>query len=134
MPKAAEPPAPPPPPPPAPAFDAVDLDSAVARFLDDLGLGAVGPILAREEIDWETLGLLDAEGLADTGMSRDDAEFIIGAYQSLNGAAPTPVARTHAPARGRGTGTEHRAAAAETRAVHALARGRGTGAEHCDCE
>lgn len=42
------------------------------------------------------MGLLDAEGLADTGMSRDDAQFIIGAYQSLGGAAPTPVA-AHAP-------------------------------------
>ena len=41
----------PPPPPPAPG-----LDPDVARFLDNLGLSGVGPILAREEIDWETLG------------------------------------------------------------------------------
>jgi hypothetical protein len=78
--------APPPPSPPAP-----DLDPDVARFLDNLGLSGVGPILAREEIDWETLGLLDADGLADAGIPRDDAQFIIVAYASLGGVPPPPT-------------------------------------------
>jgi hypothetical protein len=79
------------PPLPPPAVAAPGLDPDVARFLDNLGLAGVGPILAREEIDWETLGLLDAGGLADAGIPRDDAQFIIVAYGSLGGVPPTPT-------------------------------------------
>jgi len=62
------------------------LDPAVGRLLDDLGLhrrpglrSRVGPTLAKEEVDWESLCLLDAADLVDVGVGPDDAPVIVRA-------------------------------------------------------
>lgn len=62
------------------------LDPAVGRLLDDLGLRSrVGPTLAKEEVDWESLCLLDAADLVDTGVGPDDAPVIVRAVRADRG-------------------------------------------------
>ena len=66
--------------PTAASWTPAPLDPAVARLLDDLGLRSrVGPTLAKEEVDWESLCLLDAADLVDVGVGPDDAPGIVRA-------------------------------------------------------
>ena len=72
-----------PPSPPRPAAPPADLlpdaplDPPVARLLASLGLESVGPVLMREEIDWESLCLLDTDSLVDCGVDAADARRIV---------------------------------------------------------
>jgi cold shock CspA family protein len=90
----------PPSPPPAPAPPAdpglladEPLDPPVARLLASLGLESVGPVLMREEIDWESLCLLDTDSLVDCGVDAADARRICERVDLVkSGAAPVRAA------------------------------------------
>ena len=89
------PPAPPRPPAPADPDLLPDepLDPPVARLLASLGLESVGPVLMREEIDWESLCLLDADSLVDCGVDAADARRICERVELAKaGAAPVRAA------------------------------------------
>jgi len=76
----------------ATSWTPVPLDPAVGRLLDDLGLhrrpglrSRVGPTLAKKEVDWESLCLLDAADLVDIGVGPDDAPVIVRAVRADRG-------------------------------------------------
>ena len=69
------------------------LDPPVARLLASLGLESIGPVLMREEIDWESLCLLDADSLVDCGVDAADARRICERVELAKaGAAPVRAA------------------------------------------
>ena len=58
-----------------------------------LGLESVGPVLMREEIDWESLCLLDTDSLVDCGVDATDARRICERVDLVkSGAAPVRAA------------------------------------------
>ena len=65
--------------------DDTSLDPAVARLLTDLGLQHIGPTLAKEEVDRESLCLLGVADLIDAGVGVDDAPVIV---RAVGGHAP----------------------------------------------
>ena len=60
-------------------------------FLGRLGLGHLAPVLAREQIDEETLPLLSVEDLVEAGIQEADARRIVGAAA----APPSPPNGEH---------------------------------------
>ena len=69
------------------------LDPPVARLLASLGLESLGPVLMREEVDWESLCLLDTDSLVDCGVAAADARRICERVELAKaGAAPVRAA------------------------------------------
>ena len=65
------------------------ISAQVARLLDSLGLQQlVGPVLMREEVDWESLCLLDTDSLVDCGIDADDARRIVERVDAAKAGAP----------------------------------------------
>ncbi len=72
------------------ALATVGLDLCVVGFLVELEMEELVPVMVREEIDWQALGLLGVEELVEVGISRSDADLVVSAYASLDDISKKP--------------------------------------------
>ena len=68
-------------------------------LLGRLGLGHLAPVLAREQIDEETLPLLSVEDLVEAGISKNEAKLIVATAAAPPSPPRSPTGSTSAPSR-----------------------------------